>query len=488
MGTHPYATSHAPRGHTAARRTWMLLAALLLLARPPHAPAEEDAAPAPESLDLPGAIQRALEQNRTLLGVQVSAEASELGVQREHTTFDYRLTPSSSVGGDSDSRSLGYGLNLARRITWGTDISVGAAVTRLDSDGPADTHAGRAIVRVDQPLFRGAGRFAQLEPLRLAEGRLQRSRRLVETTKADLALSVTERYENLLRLQRLIASDEQTLARLDRLTRVTAVREHQGRATRLDTLRVDLQRGQVQTRIAANREDLRASQRAFADLLGDDPGQAYTLIPPPQVRLDLPPEETAIATALSNRLEYADALDTVEDARRGQILARRNLAPDLRLSTQVERRSDGPRAGDAWALDDTAWLVGLSSGSDLFNRADPIAFREAALDSTSTALDADLVRSRIQREVSDELGAYRRAWQEQEIEERNLLVAQRRRRLAERLYEQGRADNTAVADAEEAFFAADNSRNRASANASVAAYRVLRALGTLIEFPEELKP
>lgn len=472
------------------RRTRLLLAAGLMLALPPLAPAGDaaTAAPAPEPLDLPGAIQRALERNRTLLGIQIAAESSELGVQREHTTFDYRLTPSGSVGGDDDSRTLGYGLTLARRITWGTDISVGAAATRLDADGPTDTHAGRAVVRVDQPLFRGAGRFAQLEPLRLAEGRLQRSRRMIETTKADLSLSVAERYENLLRLQRLIASDEQTLARLERLTRVTAVREHQGRATRLDTLRVDLQRGQAQTRIAANREDLQAAQRAFADLLGDDPGHAYVLVPPPQVRLDLPTEEAAAATALSNRLEYADALCAVEDAQRGQRLARRNLVPDLRLSTQVERRSDGPRAGDAWALDDTAWLVGLSSAGDLFNRADHIAYREAALDTTSAALDAELVRSRILREVSDELGAYRRAWQEQEIEERNLLVAQRRRRLAERLYEQARADNTAVADAEEAYFAADNARNRATANASVAAYRVLRALGTLIEFPEDLKP
>jgi outer membrane protein TolC len=52
----------------------------------------------------------------------------------------------------------------------------------------------------------------------------------------------------------------------------------------------------------------------------------------------------------------------------------------------------------------------------------------------------------------------------------------------------GRADNFTVADAENALIEAENDILAARAGLSISTYRLLRALGTLLEAPDDLKP
>ena len=98
------------------------------------------------------------------------------------------------------------------------------------------------------------------------------------------------------------------------------------------------------------------------------------------------------------------------------------------------------------------------------------------------------MRDRIVREVRDALSAYTRAQAESDIAAQNLAIARQRLDLAQRLFVRGRTDNISVTDAETAYLLAQNDDNSAAAEASVSGYRVLRALGTLIEAPADLKP
>jgi outer membrane protein TolC len=56
------------------------------------------------------------------------------------------------------------------------------------------------------------------------------------------------------------------------------------------------------------------------------------------------------------------------------------------------------------------------------------------------------------------------------------------------MFETGRGDNFAVTDAENAYQQAQNQMLNAQADVAIAAYRLLRTLGILLEAPEELKP
>lgn len=439
------------------------------------------------ALPLPDAIARALENNQRVRAAQLSAQSSALGIEQADAEFDYRLTPAAETAAGSDAHSVGYGVALGRKLAWGTDVSAGADVTHTEFDEADDVNVGRVSVRLDQPLFRQGGKLVQLEPLRLAQSRYKQSLRLLENTKADLVLDVAERYERVLRAEHLTASEQQTVLRLEKLLRLTSARERQGRATHLDVLRVDLLLGQARGRLSVNQEQVASQQRALAELLGEAPTQTYVLQRPPRLDLDLPPPDLAAATALSNRLEYAQALQDITDARRGERVAGRQLWPDLRLTTRVEQTGAGPRQADAFHPEDTLWAVGLTGDTDLNPRRARASYEAAAVNTSAAELDAEIIRVRIIRDVYDQLGAYRRAGLDYELAERNYALARKRRDLATRLYDKGRTDSMSVTDAEDAFLSAENARYTAEAEASVAGYRVLRATGTLIAYPDELK-
>lgn len=444
--------------------------------------------PTPLSLPLTDAIERALEHNRSVLGARFNAQASEFDIVQQDAAFDFRVAPQTTASSGETSDSFGYGMTVARKITWGTDISAGLNMNRTTSDYANPVTSGRLSVRVDQPLFREAGRLVQLEPLRLAQNRYQASLRLLESTKADIVLAVVERYQDVLRLEQLLAADAQRVQRLNKLQRLTALREKQGRATRLDAMRVELQAGQAQTSQESHRAELDAARRAFADLLGEPPDRRYILAPPPRLDLELPAPECATATALSNRLDYAQALQDSTDAKRGERIAKKRLWPNLRLTSSLEQNGAGDGFSEATDFGGSTWFFGLSGDSDLLRRRDRAGYQAASVSTSATLLNGEIVRDRIVREVYDELSGYRRAEQEFVIAARNLDVASRRLQLADRLFRMGRTDNISVTDAEEAFLLAQNEENSASAEASVSAYRVLRAMGTLIETPPELKP
>lgn len=457
-----------------------VLIALLLAA--PRAQAVDG-----EVLSLTDAIQRALTHNRTVLSARFNAQSTEFDIVQQEAAFDFRLSPQTTATSGENADTLGYGLSVARKISWGTDISAGANVTRSTYDTTEPITTSRLSVRVDQPLFRESGKLVQLEPIRAAESRYQQSLRLLESTKADVVLAVVERYQDVLRLEQLLAADHQRVQRLAKLQRLTTLREKQGRATRLDTMRVELQVGQAQTSLEGHHAQLDASRRALADLLGEPPERAHTLATPPRLDLELPAPELATATALSNRLDYAQAMQDVVDARRGERIARKRLWPSLKLSTGVEQGGTGRGLSEATDLGDTVWFFGLSGDSDLFRRRDQAGYASAAVATSATLLNGEIVRDQIAREVYDALSAYRRDVQELEIAERNFDVAGRRLKLADRLFRMGRTDNISVTDAEESFLLAQNDASAASAEASVAGYRVLRTMGTLIETPDELK-
>jgi outer membrane protein TolC len=94
----------------------------------------------------------------------------------------------------------------------------------------------------------------------------------------------------------------------------------------------------------------------------------------------------------------------------------------------------------------------------------------------------------IAREVRQQIRAYRRAGTDFRITARNEEVARQRLELADTLFRLGKSDNFSVTDAENSLRSAQDAVLSSRAEASLAAYRLLRAMDVLIECPAELKP
>ncbi|MCO6401023.1 MAG: TolC family protein [Verrucomicrobia bacterium] len=443
-------------------------------------------ASAQPALDLPTALNLALTQNRDLAQRARAVGSADLSLASARADFGFSLRPDGGAQTTDDRDSYSYGLALGKKFLLGAELSAGPRIQWSETDDDSNTRTSwQADLR--QPLFRNFGALVQGEALILANQRIRSAQRDYELQKASLLLRVVEMFESLIRLDRKIASDDASLQRLDKLYRLTRARERQGRATRVDTLRVELRLGEAKSRLETSREQLSSQQRDFAELLGQSPDTRYTLEPPPLLDLEPMPPTEAVRVALSNRLDYAQAIQDYKDTVRGEKIARRGLLPDLNVVARYEsydNSSDtytGTRKGDLWS-------VGIGGDTDL-NQSHERARLGQAILSRESAIESVRIRElAITREVQQQTTAYRRAMDEMRIAERNHQLALQRAKLARRLFEIGRGDNFSVTDAEEALTDAEDRRLSSRAEASVAGYNYLNTLGTLLEAPAVLRP
>ncbi|HRZ11282.1 MAG TPA: TolC family protein [Kiritimatiellia bacterium] len=439
-------------------------------------------------LSLEEAVEVALEQNRSLRLLELQIESSRLGVSQARTEFSVRLQPAGEAAADDAGGQSAAGISASKKQGSGAALSAEAQWSRTGFSESPDLYRGVVRVEASQPLLRRFGSLVNEEAIVQAGSRVQAARREVELMRTDLVVQVVEGYEEILRLQRQMEFDEQALKRSEQLLRLTRAREQQGRATRVDALRVDLQHGENQIRLNKTREDLEIARAAFAELLGRSPGEDIGVTNTPRLEVDIPGREEALALAFSNRLDYAQVLADSLDAERGVRIARRNLLPDLELIARYEQSGEGTRTSDSLDLDQDAWFVGLATDVDVRRQSEKLALGQALLDGESAFQTIEILRSGLQRQVQTVLAAYERARRETLYAERNYRLAESRARLARRLFEIGKGDNFSVTDAENALLEARNRMLVSQADVTIAAYRMLRTLGTLLEYPADLKP
>jgi outer membrane protein TolC len=440
-----------------------------------------------QQITLEEAVELALRQNRDLRALQFSLEASGLAVVDAKNEFKWTVYPDGRAGYSDAGASSQIGIGAKRKNTWGSQLEAGASLIDYDED-VENNHNASVRVGIQQPLLKKRGRLVNEDAIRTAESGVLSARRRLELRRADLVVQVVELHQGLARLQNQIVSDEQSLKRYDRLYRLTRAREAQGRATRVDTLRTEFQRGRAELVLNATREQLESAQKDLADVLAMSPDTEYEAVPAPLMQIDVTDRAVAEGVALSNRLDFADALQALRDARRGILVARANIQPTLDLVTRYARLGTGVTYDDASRLDEEMWFVGLAGDTDLHRRSERLALGRAQIDASSAENQIQLLENSIRRQVQQALISYGRALEQADFAARNCELARDRARLARRLFDIGRSDNFTVTDAEAELFQAETEMLRAKTDSNVTAYRVLRALGTLIEAPEDLKP
>jgi outer membrane protein TolC len=442
----------------------------------------------PLALSLQGAVQLALLQNRDLAKLAATHETALLDRATAESEFSIRARPTGNVGSTAGIQTRQFGVDFLKKTEWGTALEIGGLVTRTDI--PDSDFAARDSVRVSlsQPLLRYAGRLVNREGLERAASRVKTALRSVELKKSDVALQVMQTYAEIHRLEQQARVETATLARLDKLRRLTQVRAQQGRATKVDVLRVESHYGDAESRARSVTERGAALRLDLAELLGLTPCAVLQLAPPPIPAIETPAVEAAVGTALANRLDLAQVWQDYRDVERGVRIAKHKLLPDLKLVTTYERFGEGASVSGARGFEQTNWLIGLQADGELGTGRERIAYRQAQLDERTARDDIETARRLIERQVRQQLLALTHAQAEVGLAQRNRTVAEGRLRLARRLFELGRGDNFSVTDAEQQFQQGETAWLTAKTEAALAGYRLRRIMGTLLECPAELKP
>ena len=443
---------------------------------------------AQERLDLDTAFGLAVKKNRSLARTALSMESGRLGVDAAESEFSHRLTPDGDLDFSADRGAHRYGLIGSKRFMLGTDVQVRGDVSDVNPDRGDRLRRGAISIRIEQPLFRNFGKLIHGESKLQAQQGLKTVRRTYYQQIANLVVEVVQSFETILLLEGQIRSDEAFYDRINKLYRLTKAREKQGHTSRVDTLRVELDRGQALSRLEVTRERLFFNQREFAELLGFDPETTFILEPPSLLKFKIPPVEESVRIGLANRMDYAQALQDYKDAVRGTKIARRSLYPDLGLVTRYESFGEGATFSKAMDFGEDNWFVGVGANVELHPVREQALIGQAKIGEESARQTIKITELNVAREIQQQVTAYRRAQADLRIVERNLKLSENRAKLARRLFEMGRGDNFSVTDAEESFLEAESQMLAARAEASISGYRLLLAQGTLIDFPEDLKP
>lgn len=463
-------------------------------ARAGGAPATEDPpAPAAEKeppvavFTLEDAIGFALRHNRDLLLQALDVEGASLYVERQKANvLDFSLVPEGSWRTGSEGDGGAFGASASAVLPSGARVRFGGTAEGIDNDGAEPWRRGEVAVKVEQPLFQGFGSLVRDEPVELANDALRAAARSLARARSALALSVVEAFEDLLYLAAQIRADEAFAARMERLGALAEAQERQGRTSRTEVLRMDLQRGEAVARLEQERTELDIRRQSFADLVGLAADASFELVESDELVLGEIPPEKALAVALKERPDYAQALDDIRISAREARLARRELLPDIRFVGKAGRQSEGRSWSDAGALDEDLWQAGLEADINLDRRQARLAVASADLRGEAAERSAEIARHRLALEVSEALMAYRRSRAEEALAERNAEVAAGRAELARVLFAAKKTSADAVSDAEGDCIARELDCCSMRREAAVAAYRVLHVLGTLLPTSAEL--
>jgi outer membrane protein TolC len=264
-----------------------------------------------ETLSAEAAVGRAAQHNPSLRAALLDARSADYAVAAERGARDPNLVASvqgehsetvtrpglqgGANGGDAASRSVNNSLSANAAVTYTTDIGTqlelgtrtgtswnstswtgtGALPNDLDV-GPMYTAQGYLSAR--QPLLRGAGRDAELAPLRQAEAAAKGAESRHQDSASQTALDVLGAYWELWYADRAVAVQQQALEVAQRLVSDAQVRAGQlGTGSAVDVLQFQTSAASIADALSQARADRSARAIELGRLLGMAPTDAATL-------------------------------------------------------------------------------------------------------------------------------------------------------------------------------------------------------------------
>ena len=412
------------------------------------------------------------------------------GLQLADARHLYALIP--FAGGAATYRTDGTNETLDYQAAAGAGqwLSTGATILADMTVGYVDVLTGdirggsSSIFRaaVVQPLLRGADRIVVLETLTQAQQNTLYAVRDFNRFRKTFCVSVVSDYYRLTELARRTAIAQENVERLEtlvaRMNDLTAV----GRLARyeLDEARQDL--------FKAN-NDLLDMQKRYAETLDifkvrlNIPPQ-IALAPSPRDWLILPDllgdeagwtEENAVQIAVEQRLDLANTLDQIVDAKRKVHIAENSLGADLALVAAA-----APASGTA----QSRYELGLQGSLPLDRVTEANNYRRATI---ALAAQERLFEQQQHQVVAE----VRKAWRDMEEAHARYRLQKEARDLAQKRLENtttllhyGRANTRDVLDAQEDLYEADDEFTGALADFAIAQMNFLRDTETLWILPD----
>ena len=370
--------------------------------------------------------------------------------------------------------------------TGGTVTASASAEGTLDRNAGSTFGAGTNLSGTfRQPLLRGAGYEASHESLTQADRDVVYAVRDFARFREQFLLDVTRRFYDILSQKTVLRNTEERHAAVEYQVRRARALFDIGRQDKIEVLRAENDLLRVQNDLVNARDSLNLSVDEFKVFLGLPTSVKFEVADeePRFLKVDVA-LDSAVAAALANRFDLANAREQLEDVERALRIAKRNLLPDLSL--QATYAASSPSSTDllGQAYRSQSNSLGLFLELPLQRTLERNAFRSAQISLERERRAFEEFRDGIVVEVRETLRRLRQAAVGLEIQENIIRVEQKRYEKAFIDFEAGRIGNRDLLEAQQSLTDAKNDRVRRVVEYELARINLERAMGTLDVEPD----
>ncbi len=403
----------------------------------------------------------------------ISAQFADFGQVR---SFDRAMETISEV---SVSQRLPQGGEITARV-------ISSLVRDLEKHITAG-ETGNVILEADIPLFRGVGKVAY-ESRYISERELIYAVRDYERFRRSFVVDIAADYFNLQQLKTTIANTHKSyLGRnkdwikaefVNRMGRSRNVFEAPRAKSIFRQAEASLVSSKEQYATALDRFKIRlgTSVDDLMDVVNQDADEASkeldALLPSITV-------SDAIDIALTYRLDLLNSEDGIDDARRGVVIAKNQLLPDLGLRGNVTLDSDAEQLNSmSFNTERATWRGFIELQMD-DRVSESNAYRSSLITEKRSQRNHDEFQDRVRADVRRALRRIDQQDNLRKIQALNVEENERRLEAARAQFDLGRSTNQDVVDAENELLSARNDYARAVASYRIAILEFRRDTGTL---------
>jgi len=434
-------------------------------------------------LTLDQAIDLAMKANRNIANSRYGAESRRYSIDAAQAQFDLKLIPAGGAsltgGSDADYSFLSAGLQLQKKLEYGTSVSVGPQVTR-SSWGSTRQYTTDMNITVTQPLLRGMGKEITTDGLRDADSAYRTSLRNVYQVKVNTVLETISTYYDATRQGEMRRLFENMGTRLKGHSEIARAKEKVGLATPMDTYRAEIPLKEAEDAMITASEAFRDAKDRLKLILALPQNTELEVTAPETPDFREMPLDDAVDTALKNRVEMEQVNQDMAEARRKADIMRHNILPDLNLVLGYGRFATEDTLGKSAGLDLDHYSVSLQSGADIFRTAEKAAYQQSLINVKMIDVNAEGKKEEIRRQVRKQWLSLKEAVKRVEIRKAQIRQGEEKIALAEVKFAHGMANNFDVIEAEKELQGARGNLLAARIDYAVGIYNMKAAMGVLI--------
>jgi outer membrane protein TolC len=426
---------------------------------------------------------------------QLYLTALDLTLARHRFARQWFGTIDASFLRDSQDRSVSYNASTGfnQLLADGAAVSANIALdwAQFLTGDPRTTMRSFLSAQVTQPLLRGSGRKIVQENLTQAERNALYQIRSFSRYRQSFVVSIIDAYYRVLQRK-----DEVTNAENDYKSRVDSSERvaMEAQAGRKPPFEVDQAK---QSELTARDNLLRSQQRYEFQL--DDFKIMLSLPTDAEVVLDqneldvlrktgvTEPNytpETAVETALAQRLDLANSRDAVDDAERKVVVAADNLGAELNLIGSANVTSPGTTEYRRLEFQRGTYTLGLEADLPFERKAERNAYRESVIALTQRQREHENYVDQVKLGVRDAYRTLREEAESYRTQQISLDLAKERVQSTTMLLQAGRVTTRDWLDSQDALLRAQNSLTAALVAHAVTKLSFFRDIGILQVRPD----